>query len=63
LRLALGLVAVWFVYWTCANVLAAPSAEGGAAPGTLASGSEIAIVIVAVIVALWTALGFRGDTY
>lgn len=62
LRLGLGLVWVWFVYWTCANVVTAPSAETAAAPPAFSMGTEIAVIVAAMIVAPWIVLGFRSGS-
>ena len=62
-RLGLGLVLVWFLYWTCAHVLGAPS-FGSGAPSTpsLTLPMEVVLVIAAILLVPWIVAGFRSGS-
>ena len=62
-RLGFGLVLVWFLYWTCVNVLGAPP-FGSGAPSTpsLTLPMEIVLIIAAILLVPWIVSGFRSGS-
>jgi hypothetical protein len=62
-RLGFGLVLLWFLYWTCANVLGAPSFDSGApSPASLTLPMEIVVIVAAILLAPWIVSGFRSGS-
>ena len=62
LRLALGSTALWFVFWTLAYVLHAPSSEmSESLPPALTPLTAIWLIGAAVLLLPWIAFGFRSS--
>lgn len=61
-RLGLGLVWVWFVFWTFAYVISSMRSENqGPPPSSFSSRNEIAALVAAILIAPWIVTGFRPD--
>jgi len=62
-RAGFGLALVWFLYWTCANVLGSPSFDSGAPPRrSLSLPTEIVLLVAAILLAPWIVSGFRSGS-
>ncbi len=63
LRLGSVLALLWFVYWTCAYVINAPSSENSAAPPSpaLSATSETVLLVIAVLGLWWIVSALRSD--
>ena len=60
-RLALGLVALWFVFWTFAYVLFSRAAENQAVPPAFSLSTDLALAASVLLLAPWIVLGFRPE--
>jgi drug/metabolite transporter (DMT)-like permease len=61
-RLGLGLVWVWFVFWTFAYVIPSVRSENqGPPPSPFSSRTDIAAIVAALLIAPWVVTGFRQD--
>jgi hypothetical protein len=61
LRLALGLAALWFVFWTCAYVLETePSEMSDSLPPAITHLTVTAVIVATLLLLPWVVLGFRS---
>ena len=61
-RVAIGLAALWLVFWTCAYVVAAPVSENTSSePSALTLTTGIVLIAVAVLGLPWVVSGFRPN--
>jgi len=61
-RFAIGLTALWLVFWTCAYVIGAPVSENTPSqPQALTLTTGIVLIIVAVLGLPWVVSGFRPN--
>jgi len=62
MRLGLGLLVLWFVFWTFAHVMRPHRSDNEPPPETLFTlTTQIALVFTAAIVGPWMISGFRPD--
>ncbi len=60
-RLGLGLVMVWFVFWTFAYVLYQRSAENQVAPPAFSLSTDLALAAALLLLTPWVVTGFRPE--
>ena len=62
-RLVTVLVALWFIYWTCANIVNQPSSENAPVPlgPALSATAEIVLAAAAILGLWWIVTGLRPD--
>jgi len=62
LRLAMGLIALWLVFWTCGYIIVAPRWENEPPPPSpFTPRTEIVLAAVALVVLPWIVAGFRSE--
>ncbi len=60
-RLGLGLVMVWFVFWTFAYVLHSLTSVSQASPPAFSPSTDLALAATLLLLAPWVVIGFRRE--
>ena len=60
-RLGLGLVMLWFVFWTFAYVIYSTAAENRESPAAFSLTTDFALAAALLLLVPWIALGFRRE--
>jgi hypothetical protein len=61
MRLAMGLIGLWLLFWTCAYVLAPRTTEEDEMPPALTGRTEIAMAAALLLGLPWVVSGFRPN--